>query len=67
MGKIQIKVSGMKCEHCKKAVEKALLALEGVESVIVDIHTGIADIGVAGDISMDEIKKAVRNAGYEIA
>lgn len=67
MGKMEIKVSGMKCEHCKKAVKKALLAMEGVDSVEVDLDTGITSISASKDIPMDKIKRAIRDAGYEVS
>ncbi len=67
MGKIEIKVSGMKCEHCKKAVQKALLGIEGVDSVEIDLETGITQIDTSRDISLDEIRKAIKEAGYEVS
>lgn len=67
MGKMEIKVSGMKCEHCKKAVQKALFGIEGVDSVEIDLETGITQIDTSRDISLDEIRKAIKEAGYEVS
>ncbi|MGE4547893.1 MAG: heavy-metal-associated domain-containing protein, partial [Desulfurella sp.] len=41
---MRVYVSGMSCQHCKIAVEKAFLAIEGVESVNVNLEDAYADV-----------------------
>ncbi|MDK2893158.1 copper ion binding protein [Methanohalophilus sp.] len=66
MEKIEIKVKGMSCGHCKMAVEKALMAVEGVESASVDLEKGKADITYdPSKASVESMKKAVVDAGYQ--
>jgi Cu+-exporting ATPase len=60
-----IMIEGMSCGHCSERVEKALNALEGVEAV-VDLANKKATISVTGKVSDDELKKAVREAGYSV-
>ena len=59
-----IKVQGMSCEHCKASVEKGVSAVEGVTKVTVDLAGGTAT--VEGDYSMDAVKNAIEDAGFEV-
>ena len=59
------KIEGMNCSHCRATVEKAISGIEGVESVDVDLSSGLATIsGVADD---DKITEAIHLAGFEIS
>ncbi|MCH5327289.1 MAG: heavy-metal-associated domain-containing protein [Duncaniella sp.] len=60
----EYKISGMDCNHCRSAVEKALTALEGVTAVNVDLATGIAT--VEGDVTSEAVRQAVEKAGFEV-
>lgn len=57
-------VMGMACPHCQSTVTKALSALEGAESVNVDLSSGIAT--VVGDVAPEAVHKAVYDAGFTI-
>lgn len=59
----EYKIEGMACPHCKAAVEKALKAVPGVESVNVDLNEGKAL--VTGEADSRMLIEAVRLAGYE--
>ena len=59
-----VKIDGMMCEHCEKAVTTALGAVEGVESVKADAKAGVAVIAVLPGTSEEAIKAAVAKAGY---
>ena len=65
MKTIKIKVGGMGCRHCVKAVEQALQKLAGVESVRVDLDSGIAEL-VYDDSLFDLLKagEAITEEGY---
>ena len=55
-------VPGITCGHCRSAIETEVGALEGVESVAVDIDTKqVVVVGSAGD---DAIRAAIVEAGY---
>ena len=62
---IEIKVIGMKCEHCKNRVEKALKELEGVNKVKVDLPSCIVKIK-SNNTPLDIIEKKIEEAGYKI-
>jgi copper chaperone len=59
-----IKIEGMSCGHCKAAVEKALKAVAGVETAVVDLEKKQAV--VTGNAAMAAMREAVEDAGYEV-
>jgi len=59
-----IKIEGMSCGHCKAAVEKALKAVAGVETAVVDLEKKQAV--VTGNAAMQAMREAVEDAGYEV-
>lgn len=63
----QITVVGMTCDHCVKRVGGELSALDGVDSVDVDLESGAVAIRSAEALSADDIREAVEEAGYELA
>ncbi|ADE36523.1 heavy-metal-associated domain-containing protein [Methanohalophilus mahii] len=65
MEKIDIKVKGMACGHCKMAVEKALQKITSVSKAEVDLEKCEVHVEYEPDISVEDLKKAVRDAGYE--
>ncbi|MCR4705779.1 MAG: heavy metal translocating P-type ATPase, partial [Lachnospiraceae bacterium] len=58
----QYNVTGMSCAACQTRVEKAVGAVEGVESCAVSLLTN--SMGVVGSASPDAIIQAVEAAGY---
>ncbi|HEV2712665.1 MAG TPA: heavy-metal-associated domain-containing protein [Gaiellaceae bacterium] len=59
-------VPGMHCRHCVAAVTEELEALQGVESVHVDLHTKL--VAVTGEALDDRaLRAAIGDAGYEVA
>jgi copper chaperone len=65
MEKIDIKVEGMACGHCKMAVEKALQNITSVSKAEVDLEKGEVHVEYEPDINIEDLKKAIRDAGYE--
>ncbi len=61
------KVEGMSCGHCKAAVERALKSVDGVENAVVDLENKSAEVTLLHEVNDDVLKKAVLDAGYEIA
>ena len=57
-------VEGMMCKHCQAHVEKALAAVAGVETVVVDLEGKTAK--VTGNADVAALKAAVVEAGYEV-
>lgn len=60
----KINIEGMMCGHCVAHVEKALKAVDGVESVNVSLENKCAE--VTGSADNEALKKAVIDAGYEV-
>jgi copper chaperone len=56
-------VPGISCGHCKSAIETEVGALDGIESVVVDIDT--KQVAVVGSASDDAVRAAIVEAGYE--
>lgn len=58
-------VGGMTCNHCKANVEKVIMTVKGVEAVVVDLHTGEAQV-TGDDLDDNEIISAVESIGFAI-
>ncbi|MEW6033106.1 MAG: heavy metal translocating P-type ATPase [Bacillota bacterium] len=61
-----LKVGGMSCEHCRRAVTAALSRLHGVREVEVDLER--AEVRVTHDeraAGIQVMKNALREAGYD--
>ena len=61
------RVNGMSCSHCKACVEKAVRALDGVESAEADVSKKELRVEWHDVHDVDEaaLKKAVEEAGFE--
>ena len=57
-------IEGMMCAHCQAHVEKALKEVAGVTEVTVSLENKNAV--VTGDASVEALKQAVVDAGYEV-
>ena len=64
--KYEFKVEGMMCMHCQKHVNDALAAMDGVKEVDVDLEGKKATVEADREISMDEFKKVISEAGYQV-
>ena len=58
----QYRVTGMSCAACSARVEKAVSALDGVDSCSVNLLTN--SMAVSGSASPEQIIAAVERAGY---
>jgi copper chaperone len=59
-------VPGMHCGHCESAVKAEVSAVQGVDSVVVDLDT--KGVEVNGETLDDAaIRAAIEEAGYEAA
>jgi Cu+-exporting ATPase len=59
-----IKVNGMMCTHCQARVESVCKAVPGVSDAVVDLQQ--KQVTVTGNASLDTLKKAITDAGYEV-
>jgi len=58
-------VTGMTCDHCRRAVESGVGGVPGVISVAADVATGA--VRVEGDTDDAAVRAAIVDAGYEVA
>lgn len=64
---ITLKVSGMSCDHCKKAVETSVGVLPGVTKVEAVVDQGKVNVSFdPSKVNLNDIKKAIEDAGYEV-
>lgn len=59
-----VKIEGMMCGHCEKAVKAALEALSGVEKAEVSHEKGTAILTLSKEIPDADIRKAVEDKDY---
>ena len=63
---IELKIEGMTCAACAKAVERVGKKLEGVESISVNIATDKANVIYnPAKVKLSQIKDAIEKAGYK--
>ncbi|MBM7614705.1 heavy-metal-associated domain-containing protein [Alkaliphilus hydrothermalis] len=64
--KKQIKIEGMSCGHCSNHVKNALMEIEGVKDVVVNLADKNAVVEVADNVTDASMKEAIEEAGYDV-
>jgi copper ion binding protein len=64
--KTTLKIDGMSCDHCVKHVKDALEGVAGVQSAAVNLKKNSAEVKHGDAVSLDALKAAVVEAGYEV-
>ena len=59
-------VAGMHCISCEALMTDDLADISGVNSVEADHKTGIVKIEFEGDLDLSEVKKSVKDLGFEV-
>jgi copper chaperone len=62
-----IKIKGMSCQHCVKAVTKTLSEIDGIKDVQVDLAKGEATFDEVQPIDQGLLRERIKKAGYELA
>ncbi len=62
----KIYIEGMSCDHCVKHVTNALIEVDGVKDVKVDLKGKVAAVELAGNTDDRRLKEAVEEAGYDV-
>jgi copper chaperone len=66
MVNVNLKVTGMTCDHCRGRVETAIKSVAGVYGVYVDLSEGFAEIDFDdAKTSAEALVEAISTAGYE--
>ena len=63
---ITYSVPGVHCAHCERAITEEVSAVDGVESVAVDLEAKRVTIGGAG-LDDAKLRATIDEAGYEAA
>ena len=66
MEKTVLTVHGMSCQHCVRAVQKALSALDGVQQASVDLDSKQVTVESNQKIASSVLAAAIEDAGYEV-
>ncbi|WP_075981957.1 copper chaperone CopZ [Bacillus massilinigeriensis] len=67
MENVTLKVNGMSCGHCVKAVEGSVGKLDGVEKVSVSLEKGEVQVEFNADaVTIDQIKETIDDQGYDV-
>jgi copper chaperone len=61
---LTLNVTGMTCEHCVKAVTKAVRTVPGAGAVAVDLDHGT--VTVQGDPDAAAVRAAIAEEGYSV-
>jgi copper chaperone len=60
----RIKIDGMSCQHCVRAVFTSLAAVEGITRA--DVNIGSAEVEHDGRASIEKLREAIGVAGYNV-
>jgi copper ion binding protein len=67
MEKVTLKVDGMSCEHCVKAVNNALGELNGVKNIDVSLTEKTVSFVYENDLTpLETIKAAITEEGFTV-
>ncbi|AEI44754.1 copper ion binding protein [Paenibacillus mucilaginosus] len=65
MQNVQLKVEGMSCDHCVRAVEGALKEVGATGKV--DLASGSVSVQYdEGKLKLEQIKEAIEDQGYDV-
>jgi copper chaperone len=59
-----VRVEGMTCQHCVRAVFTALAAVPGIARV--DVSIGSAQVEHDGTVTVEQLRDAIAVAGYTV-
>ena len=65
IGKKTVKISGMHCEHCVKAVTEAINKIDGAAAK-VNLSENEAVVSYDRELDDEQLRKIVKDAGYRV-
>lgn len=66
VGATAFQVTGMTCAHCQRAVSDEIAAVDGIETVTVDLASGTVTVTAGRPVDRADIAAAVDEAGYSL-
>ncbi len=68
MEQVTLNVRGMSCGHCVNSIEGEVGRMDGVQFVKVHLDQGKVDVTFdSNKLSLEEIKSAIEDQGYDVA
>lgn len=65
---VTLKVEGMSCGHCVKAIESSVTKISGVDNVQVHLENGTVDVEFNKDVvEVEKITNTIEEQGYSVA
>lgn len=61
----RVRVEGMSCQHCVRAVFTALNAVRGITRAEVSI--GAVEVEHEGGVTVEQLREAIAVAGYQVS
>ncbi len=61
---VRLRTEGMRCHSCEQVLSAWVRDIPGVEAVVADHEIGLVTIFASDDASVDDMLKAVMNAGF---
>ncbi len=61
-----IKLNGLTCQACQKVTQNRIGKITGVNSVKVDLNSGLTEINANKEITREEVVKALEGTPYTI-
>ena len=62
----ELKVSGMQCKHCVDKITRFVGEIEGVSEVRVDLEGKIVRVDYESPATLEAIKEAILDSGFEV-
>ncbi len=66
MKKIKLSIDGMHCASCASNIERSLKKLPSVKEASVSLMLKKGTVGTDGNVSDEDLNKAVSRAGYKL-
>jgi copper chaperone len=60
----RVRIAGMTCAHCVRAVFTSLSGVEGIARA--DVSIGSAEVEHDGRVTVDALREAIALAGYDV-
>lgn len=60
----RVRVEGMSCQHCVRAVFTSLAAVQGITRA--DVSIGAVEVEHDGHVTVEQLRAAIAVAGYRV-
>ncbi|MGX2982510.1 heavy-metal-associated domain-containing protein [Helicobacter sp. 23-1045] len=64
--RVELKVSGMHCNHCVDKITRFVSEISGVGEVCVDLEAQVVRVDYESQTTLEAIKEAILDSGFEV-